>query len=193
MSRNPAVVVPALTPAYSKGCISPNDLPVACASRQMSAAHSGATALVPPTTTDCPSTRTWYPVAGSALPATSGTPRPAWPDPAWPGTPAGACQPGRPNVSLTPPPVAPPPDPLFHTVSADTAPVAGFTRRLVPPQASTCGLDAGKSACAFPSLTRSPLPLSPAAAVTVTPSAAASANAWSSAARAWPVQESSDW
>ena len=68
-----------------------------------------------------------------------------------------------------------------------------LSRRLVPPQASAYGLDAGKSAWAFPSDTRSPLPLSPAAVVTVTPSAAASANAWSSAARAWPVQESSDW
>ena len=96
-------------------------------------------------------------------------------------------------MSLTPPPVAPPLDPSFQTVSADTAPVAVFTRRLVPPQASACGLDAGKSAWAFPSVPRSPLPLSPAAAVTVTPSAAASANAWSSAVRAWPVQESSDW
>src|SRR5215467_3891497 len=193
MSRNPAGVVPALTPAYSKGCIRPNDLPVACASRQMSAAHSGATALVPPTTVDCPSTSTRYPVAGSALPATSGTPRPARPVPARPGTPAEACQAGRPNVSLTPPPVAPPWAPSFQTVSADSAPVAVFTRRLVPPQASACGLDAGKSAWDLPSLTRSPLPLSPAAAVTVTPSAAASASAWSSAARAWPVQESSDW
>src|SRR5207253_8779220 len=113
--------------------------------------------------------------------------------PARPGTPAGACHAGTPRVSLTPPPVARPPGPSFHTVSADTAPVAVFTRRVVPPQASACGLDAGKSACAFPSLTRSPLPLSPAAVVTVTPSAAASANAWSSAVRAWPDQESSDW
>src|SRR5215467_12199657 len=143
----------------------PNDWPLACASRQMSAAHSGATALVPPTTMDCPSTSTWYPVAGSALPATSGTPRPDRPVPVWPGTPAVACQPGRPNVSLTPPPVAPPWDPSFQTVSADTTPVAVFTRRLVPPQASACGLAAGKSAWDFPSGARSPLPLSPAAAV----------------------------
>ncbi len=39
--------------------MSPNDWPVACASRQMSAAHSGATALVPPTTWALPSTSTW--------------------------------------------------------------------------------------------------------------------------------------
>ena len=35
--------------------------------------------------------------------------------------------------------------------------------------------------------------VSPAAAQTVTPSAAASARAWSKAVRAWAVQESSDW
>ena len=40
-------------------------------------------------------------------------------------------------------------------------------------------------------MTPSLLPLSPAAAVTVTPSAAASAKAASIAVRAWPVQESS--
>ncbi len=63
----------------------------------------------------------------------------------------------------------------------------------MPPQASACGLEAGKSACGWPSVPRSALPLSPAATVTVTPSAAASAKAWSSAVRAWAVQESSDW
>ena len=39
-------------------------------------AHSGATALVPPTTILLPSTLTWYPELGSASPATSGIPRP---------------------------------------------------------------------------------------------------------------------
>src|SRR5262249_44173702 len=131
-------------------------------------------------------------VTGSASPARWGTPGPGRRAPALPGPRADACHAGRPKVSLTPPPVAPPPGPSFQTVSADTAPAA-FTRSVVPPQASACGLDAGKSACAFPSLTLSPLPLSPAAAVTVTPSAAASANAASIAARACPVQESSDW
>jgi hypothetical protein len=42
-------------------------------------AQSGATALVPPMTMLAPSTRIWYPVAGSASPATSGTPRPPCP------------------------------------------------------------------------------------------------------------------
>ena len=36
--------------AYSSGWSRPNRLPVACASRAISADHSGATAPVPPTT-----------------------------------------------------------------------------------------------------------------------------------------------
>src|SRR5580700_9290092 len=102
-----------------------------------------------------PSTRIWYPVLGSALPATSGTPRPVAvlvpepapvpePEPERTGTPASACHDGTGNTSLTPPPVAPWPAPSFHTVSAVMAPVAGSPCRLVPPQARTCGLDAGK-------------------------------------------------
>src|SRR5689334_22669720 len=135
MSRKPGTATPAAAPAYTssrKPCSSPA---VACASRATSAAQSGATALVPPSTIDEPSTRTWYPVAGSALPATSGTPRPD------PGTPTPPCQDGCGKVSLTPPSVASPPP--FHTVSAVIA--APEDRSVVPPQPSTFGLAAGKS------------------------------------------------
>src|SRR5262249_31174722 len=69
----------------------------------------------------------------------------------------------------------------FHTVSELMTPATGSALRLVPPQASACGLEAGKSACGWPSLTPSLLPLSPAATVTVTPRATPSAMAWSSA------------
>ena len=72
------------------------------------------------------------------------------------------------------------------------APVCGSACRLVPPQASACGLDAGKSQCGWPSLTASPLPLSPDATHTVMPIAAASAMAASRLVRACAVQESSD-
>src|SRR5207237_298097 len=47
--------------------------------RAIKAAHSVATALVPPETTSTPSTRIWYPVSASALPEMSGTPRPTLP------------------------------------------------------------------------------------------------------------------
>src|SRR5581483_2566354 len=55
-SRKPGCATPGATLAYSFGCSSPSGLPPRCASRQTSAAHNGATALVPPTTPDCPST-----------------------------------------------------------------------------------------------------------------------------------------
>src|SRR5580693_2177444 len=82
-------------------------------------AHSGATALVPPITPDCPSTSVSYPVVGSASPATSGTPRPTFPPVfADGGTPALLWYEGRGNTSLTPPPVAPSLfASSFHTVS----------------------------------------------------------------------------
>jgi len=131
-------------------------------------------------------------VAGSALPATSGTPRPL-PPLGLSGTPTLACQAGCANWSLTPPPVAPPWEPSFQTASELITPVPGLARRVVPPQPSACGLDAGKSTCGWPSAAPSLLPLSPAAAVTVTPSAAPSAMAASSADRACAVHESSDW
>ena len=51
--------------------------------------------------------------------------------------------------------------------------VVALAFSLVPPQASTLGLEAGKSTCACPSSTPSLEPLSPAATQTVTPSAAA--------------------
>ncbi len=50
MSRSPVTGAPGSTPAYSEVCSRPNDLPSACASRATSAAHNGATALVPPIT-----------------------------------------------------------------------------------------------------------------------------------------------
>ena len=106
-------------------------------------AQSGATALVPPITMLWPSTRTWYPVSGSASPQTSGTPRP----PALPvgaGTLAFACQEGSAKTLLTPPPVAPSPLACsFHTTS-DVI-LLPLPISLVPPQPRTCGLEAGKS------------------------------------------------
>jgi len=80
---------------------------------------------------------------------------------------------------------------LFHTTSELTTPVVGFASSRVPPQARACGLDAGKSVCTLPSVAPSELPSSPAAAVTVAPSAAASVKAWSKAVRACAVQASS--
>src|SRR5690242_12185310 len=93
-----------------------------------------------------------------------------------------------------PPPVAPPPAPSFHTVSALTSPVAASACSDVPPQARTLGLDAGKSTCTpVVVVGLSLLPLSPDAAVTVTPIAAASAKASSIAMRACAVHSSSLW
>src|SRR5262249_53866358 len=82
-------------------------------------------------------------------------------------------------------------DPEFHTVSLLAVDPLAFSE--VPPQPSTCGLAAGKSVCASPSLDPSLLPPSPAAQQTVTPSAAASAKAWSIAVRLWADHWSSDW
>ncbi len=93
-------------------------------------------------------------------------------------------------MSLTPPPVAPRPAPSFHTVSL-TGALAASSCTVVPPQANACGLDAGKSTCTAPSVAPSLLPLSPDATQTLTPRAAASMNAWSSAVRAWAVHASS--
>ena len=62
-------------------------------------------------------------------------------------------------ASDTPPPVAPRDAPLFHTVSEVTVPPSACS--VVPPHATTCGLDAGKSTCtpgaeASPTLNRLP-------------------------------------
>jgi hypothetical protein len=54
-----------------------------------------------------------------------------------------SCQDGKEKKLLMPPPVAPAFAPSFHTVSLDMPPLEAT--RLVPPQASTCGLEAGKS------------------------------------------------
>ncbi len=100
------------------------------------------------------------------------------------GTPALAWKDGTGKTSLTPPPPAPSLAAVsFQTTSELITPVDGFAMSLVPPQASACGLDAGKSTCGFPSLTASPLPLSPEATHTVMPIAAASAIAASMAER----------
>src|ERR1700751_49482 len=135
MSLNPGAGAPAATPAYSIGWSRPNFLPVAWASRAMSPAHSGATADVPPIGCRWPSTTTRYPVTGSALPATSGTPRPVRPPPAGVGTPAFAWQDGRGKVSEIPPPPAPSLfASSFHTTSEVIANDDGLPMSLVPPQ-----------------------------------------------------------
>ena len=59
---------------------------------------------------------------------------------------------------------------------------------LVPPQARTWGLEAGKSTWFWPSVTPSVEPLSPAATVMVMPRAAADWQAASSAFMDWAVQ-----
>src|SRR5580698_9743550 len=109
----------------------------------MSPAHRGATALVPPITVFVPSIRTSYPVSGSALPDTSGTPRI---DSAvdWPlllTALRSACQLGVAKKLLTPPPLAPPLVPSFQTTSLEM--LLPLNCRLVPPQPSANGLEAG--------------------------------------------------
>src|SRR2546427_12852932 len=113
----------------------------------MSPAHRGATALVPPMTVSMPSARTSYPVAGSASPATSGTPRPP-PAAGAGGTSAADCQIGLAKMRLTPPPVAPPVGPSFHTTSLDSDDPDAVT--LVPPHARANGLAAGKTTTSRP-------------------------------------------
>src|SRR5882724_1878184 len=184
MSLNPGAAVPAAAPAYSIGWSKPSLLPVAWASRAMSPAHSGATADVPPIGCCCPSTTMRYPVTGSALPATSGTPRPARPF-VDAGTPAFAWYDGSANTSEMPPPPAPSFfASSFQTTSEVIANDDVLPMSLVPPQDSAFGEDAGKSQCTDVCPLGSSLdPLSPLATVTVTPSAAPSANAWSMAVR----------
>src|SRR2546422_1193763 len=121
-------------------------------------------------TVSTPSTRTSYPVAGSASPATSGTPRPPVGPPV-DGTFAEDCHVGFAKTRLTPPPVAPPLSPSFHTVSLEIDGPEACRR--VPPQANTNGLEAGKSTCCCPSFTPTQAPSSPAAQQTVIPRAAA--------------------
>ena len=70
---------------------------------------------------------------------------------------------------LTPPPLAPPCGWSFQTTSSWIAPFAAISS--VPPQPSTCGLEAGKSTL-LP-LPPSLEPLSPEATVIVMPSATA--------------------
>src|SRR5579864_8861258 len=111
----------------------------------------------------------------------SGTPRPTCWSLADGGTFALACHVGRPKTSLTPPPVAPPPGPSFHTTSSlhTIVFVVGscVASSRVPPQPKTLGLEAGKSTCACPSVTLSLDPSSPEAQHTVTPNVPAVWNA----------------
>ena len=79
------------------------------------------------------------------------------------------------EVALTPPPVALERALSFQTFSLAITPPEPTSR--VPPQLRAKGLEAGKSTWSPPSRTPSEEPLSPAATQTVTPSAAASANA----------------
>src|ERR1035438_9062102 len=80
------------------------------------------------------------------------------------------CHEGRAKTLLTPPPVAPSwLANSFHTTSETI--VAPLASSLVPPHASTCGLEAGKSTL-LP-IPPSVDPSSPAATVIVIPSAAA--------------------
>src|SRR5450755_706435 len=121
------------------------DVPFAALMRAIKPAQSGATALVPPKTASVPSTRTEYPVCGSASPDTSGTPLfcnglfAPWLSVVL----IPCCHVGRTKIALTPPPPAPPLAPSFQTTSLVILPLVAFT--LVPPQASACGLDEGKS------------------------------------------------
>src|SRR6201992_4164002 len=195
MSLNPRWATPGATPAYSIGWSRPTLLRVAWPGRAMSPPHSGATADVPPIGSRWPSTTTWYPVTGSALPATSGTPRPVPPPPAEAGTPALAWYDGNGNTSDTPPPPAPSLlASSFHTTSDVIANDDVLPMSWAPPQASASGDEAGKSQCTWVcSLGSSLEPLSPAATVTVTPSAAPSANASFMAVRDCAAHWSSDW
>ena len=88
---------------------------------------------------------------------------------------------------LTPPPVAPSlVASSFQTTSEEM--VEPLPWSLVPPQARTCGLEAGKSTWFWPPVTPSVEPLSPAATVMVMPSAAADWQAASRAVMDWAVQ-----
>src|SRR5438067_2056352 len=106
------------TGPYSRGLSQPTGF---CSFWFISAtrpAHSGATALVPPTTNCSPSTRP--------------------PGLADGGTPASFWYAGRSKTSLTPPPPALRCGSSFHTTSLAIAPL--FALRRVPPQHSTYGL-----------------------------------------------------
>ena len=97
---------------------------------------------------------------------------------------------GSGKTSLMPPPVAPSLfASSFHTVSLLM--LLPEATNFVPPQASTLGLEAGKSTWFSPSVTPSVEPSSPAATQTVTPMAAAAWNASSMEVMACCVQEDS--
>src|SRR5438105_4541038 len=100
-----------------------------------------------------------YPLCGSAFPDTSGVPRP-------PMTMGGTgvwtyfCHGGVAKNSLTPPPEPP------HAISPVILPLAPRTN-VVPPQATTYGLELGKSTWSPSLLAASVDPSSPDAAKTV--------------------------
>ena len=125
-----------------------------------------------------------------ASPATSGTPRPV--SAVVPALGTGGrqalCQAGTAKVVLTPPPLAPPWVPSFHTTSCVM--VCPDAVSLVPPHASTYGLEAGKSTT-LPPPTPSLEPLSPEATQTVTPIVAAACSALLNACSDCAVHEDS--
>src|ERR1700674_3581706 len=118
-------------------------------------------ALVPPMGPSTDPLRTsLYPLVGSALPPTSGTPRPwRWPSLIEPGTFAPLCQDWGGMRSLTPPPVAP----LSFQVACANEDSETFSI-VVPPQLVTRGSEAGYRTCALPSPIPHPDPVSPEAA-----------------------------
>src|SRR6202163_2878079 len=148
--------------------------------RVHSAVYMGATALVPPVERSRRRATTFHPVSGSALPDPSGRPRPGAPPSAELGLmPRAAWYAGTGKAVLTPLPPAPAPrESSFHTVSVRMRPRAAS--RVVPPQAQTCGLEAGNPGCGRPSISPLVDPESPAAALNVTPWSAPVANAESS-------------
>jgi tetratricopeptide (TPR) repeat protein len=102
-------------------------------------------ALVPPFVVCWPLKTRPYP-GDPASAATSGTTRPSI-APAFKDATCTSCHSGRANLTLTPPPVEPPlgwlrsPGAFHHTTSCSPS-------TIVPPTASTNGLDAGKCTCA---------------------------------------------
>src|SRR5271166_3585710 len=87
---------------YRIGLMNPALWPSFWLIRAIRPAHRGGTALVPQMVMDWPSTWIVWPVAGSASPATSGTPRPTGPAGLTAGgTPAFSWYEGRPKIRLT--------------------------------------------------------------------------------------------
>src|SRR6478672_4334114 len=130
--------------------------------RAMSAAQTGADALVPPFGCDSPRKINSY--RGSPAKAdTSGTIRPLI-LPLLSELTLTFCHAGLSNFMLTPPPVEPPP--LLVRLPGASHQTTSFTDppdwvNIVPPTLSTNGLEPGKSTWALPSSSWSPEPSSP--------------------------------